>query len=93
MKSARFPENIQIWGMKTEVFQNRGNFGDFSPRFLNEKFNPQINKIGAYFQFASFYSIIISATFTGVETLDWPWFGHRREHFLLIIVSKVGQTY
>ena len=37
--------------------------------------------------------LVVSATFTGVETLEWPWFCHRREHFLLIIVSEVGQTY
>ena len=37
--------------------------------------------------------IVVSATFTGVETLEWPWFYHRREHFLLIIVSEVGQSY
>ena len=37
--------------------------------------------------------IIASVAFTGVETLEWPWFCHRREHFLLIIVSEVGQTY
>ena len=49
---------------------------------------------------SSFYSdsatitkTIVSATFKGVETLEWLWFCHRREHFLLIIVSKVGQTY
>ena len=35
----------------------------------------------------------VSATFTGVETLEWPWFCHRREHLLLIIVNEVGQTY
>ena len=25
--------------------------------------------------------------------MDWPWFCHPREHFLLITVSKVEQTY
>ena len=39
------------------------------------------------------YFFIVSATSTGVETLKWPWFCHRREHFLLIIVSEVWQTY
>ena len=36
---------------------------------------------------------IVSATFTGVETLEWPWLYHRRQLFLLIIISEVGQTY
>ena len=36
---------------------------------------------------------IVSATFTGVKTFEWPWFYHRREHFLLITVGEVGQTY
>ena len=47
-----------------------------------------------YLLIIDYYSkFIVSATFTGVETLEWPWFCHRREHFLFIIVSKVGQTY
>ena len=37
--------------------------------------------------------LVVSATFTGVETLEWLWFCHCQEHFLLIIVSEVGQTY
>ena len=38
-------------------------------------------------------NVTVTATFKVVETLEQPSFGHRREHFLLIIVSEVGQTY
>ena len=38
-------------------------------------------------------TICVSATFAGVENLDYPWFCYRWENFLLIIVSEVGQTY
>ena len=37
-------------------------------------------------------TICVSATFAGVENLDYPWFCHRWENFLLIIVSEVGQS-
>ena len=37
--------------------------------------------------------LIVSVTFTGVETSGQPWVCHRREHFLLTAVSEVGQTY
>ena len=29
------------------------------------------------------YYFIVPATFTGVKTLEWPWFCHRREHFFI----------
>ena len=35
---------------------------------------------------------VVSATFTGVETLEWPWLYHGRQLFF-IIISEVGQTY
>ena len=40
-----------------------------------------------------FFHLFVSATFTGVQTLELPWFCHRRENVLLILVSKVRQTY
>ena len=39
------------------------------------------------------FMIFASPNFTEVETFEWPWFCHHREHFLLIIISEVGQTY
>ena len=35
---------------------------------------------------------VVSAAFTGVETLEWPWLYHGRQLFF-IIISEVGQTY
>ena len=40
-----------------------------------------------------YIELIFSATFMRVETLEWLWFCYCREHFLLIKVSEVGQTY
>ena len=58
---------------------------DYKLKFVAHKIQTNINQ--------NLLLFIVSATFTGVETLEWAWFCHHREHFLLIIVSGIGQTY
>ena len=58
---------------------------DYKLKFVAHKIQTNINQ--------NLLLFIVSATFTGVETLEWAWFCHHREHFLLIIVSGIEQTY